>query len=320
MEFTRPRVVVSRCLGFAACRYNAQVIHDDFVAQLAPHVEFIEVCPEEEIGLGTPREPIRLVRRSPDSAISLLQPATGRDVTTEMQQFATSFLERQRDIDGFVLKNRSPSCGTAGVKVYPDRAGAPPAEKAPGMFAAAVLERFAHTAIEDEGRLRNRAIREHFLTRLYALARLRTVVATGTAGALVDFHGRYKYVLMTYSQQRLRTLGRIVANVKQAGTATSLAAYRAEFAHALARPPRAGSHINTMMHILGYFSEGLAPAEKALLLDMLQQYHAGAAPLASPLAVLRAWTVRFEQPYLSTQAYFEPFPRALASLADSGAR
>lgn len=318
MEFTRPRVVVSQCLGFAACRYNAQVIEDDFVAQLAPHVDYVEVCPEVEIGLGVPREPIRLVRRRGDETISLVQPATGRDVSDDMRGFSARFLDRVGVVDGFVLKNRSPSCGTSGVKVYPETAGAPANERAPGLFAAAVLERFADRAIEDEGRLRNRAIREHFLTKLYALARLRTLAATPRTAALVDFHSRYKYLLMTYGQQRARILGRIVADAAQRAAADAVSGYRAEFALALARPPRPMAHINTVMHILGYFSDGLTTAEKALLLDMLQEYRNGRAPLATSLAVIRAWLARFDVPYLAAQAYFEPFPRELVSLADSG--
>lgn len=316
-EFVRPRVVVSRCLGFAACRYNAQVVKDDFVAQLATHVDFIEVCPEEEIGLGTPREPIRLVRGA-DGGTALVQPATGRELTVLMRDFSQLFLDRIDQVDGFILKNRSPSCGTAGVKVYGAATGAPPVGKGPGLFAEAVLERFGGTAVEDEGRLRNRAIREHFLTKLHALARLRELAAAPSAGALVDFHGSYKYVLMTCSQQRLRTLGRIVAGAGRGRAAAAVEEYRAEFARALARPPRLAAHVNTLMHILGYFSDGLSAAEKALFLDLLQDYRAGRTPLSAALALLRAWTVRFDVPYLAGQAYFEPYPRALASLADSG--
>src|SRR5690606_37793276 len=128
MELVRPRVVGSRCLGFAACRYNAQVVKDDFVAQLGPHVDFVEVCPEEDIGLGTPRDPIRLVRATAGGT-ALVQPATGRDLTVLMRDFSLGFLDQIDHVDGFILKNRSPSCGTAGVKVYAATAGAPPVGK-----------------------------------------------------------------------------------------------------------------------------------------------------------------------------------------------
>ena len=80
----RPRIVVSRCLGFDACRWNAEMIRDEFVESLQSHVDFVTFCPECEIGLGVPRRPIRLVapdgspRKEPleMQSVQLVQPAT----------------------------------------------------------------------------------------------------------------------------------------------------------------------------------------------------------------------------------------------------
>jgi len=60
-KFAKPRVVVSKCLGFAPCRYNGEIVSDDSVSRLAEDVSFLPVCPEMEIGLGCPRDPIRIV-------------------------------------------------------------------------------------------------------------------------------------------------------------------------------------------------------------------------------------------------------------------
>lgn len=57
----RPKVVISKCLGFEACRYNGEMISDNFAKSLELFVEFIFVCPEVEIGLETPRAPVKLV-------------------------------------------------------------------------------------------------------------------------------------------------------------------------------------------------------------------------------------------------------------------
>jgi uncharacterized protein YbbK (DUF523 family) len=48
----RPRIIVSRFLGFDACRWNASVIRNDFTAALNDHVELRTICPEVEIGLA----------------------------------------------------------------------------------------------------------------------------------------------------------------------------------------------------------------------------------------------------------------------------
>ena len=102
-----PIVVVSQCLGFKNCRYNGQTVHDRFVEKLGEHVKYITVCPEEEIGLGTPRDPVRIGQT--DNGIRMVQPATGKDYTGEMSGFAESFLGSIEHADGFIMKNRSPS-------------------------------------------------------------------------------------------------------------------------------------------------------------------------------------------------------------------
>jgi len=160
--YPRPRVVVSKCLGFAACRYNGLTIPDDFVQQLGPWVDYLTVCAEVQIGLGVPRQPVRIVSMAGEER--LLQPGTGADVTEAMRGFAESYLDQLPAVDGFILKSRSPSCGIKDVRIYmgPDKGAA--AQIGAGMFARAVLQRFAGLAIEDEGRLRNARIREHFLT------------------------------------------------------------------------------------------------------------------------------------------------------------
>ena len=112
----KPNVVVSRCLGFDACRYNGQIIPDKFVDKLREYVNFTHVCPEVAIGLGVPREPIRIVQK--DGKRRLLQPATGRDISEEINSFAEGFLAELTDIDGFILMNRSPSCGIKDVRIY----------------------------------------------------------------------------------------------------------------------------------------------------------------------------------------------------------
>lgn len=312
----RPQVVVSKCLGFAACRYNGQVIPDPFVEQLRPFVDFLPVCPEVEIGLGVPRPPIRVILRSGERR--LVQPETGRDVTEAMERFAASFLAGLPAVDGFILKNRSPSCGIKDVKLYADAAGEAPVGKGPGFFGQAVLERFGHLAVEDEGRLTNLALRDHFLTKLFTLARFRRTKATGTMDELVRFHTEHKLLLMAYNQSRLQAMGRVVANPARRPAAEALADYEHLLWEALARPPRRTAGINVLMHAMGYFSARLTPAEKALFLDTLERYRTRRVPLSTPVYILRAWIARFQEPYLARQVFFEPYPIALVSPVDSG--
>jgi uncharacterized protein YbgA (DUF1722 family)/uncharacterized protein YbbK (DUF523 family) len=309
--FHRPALVVSQCLGFDAVRYNAQVIRDDFVQRLAEWCDLAVVCPEVEIGLGVPRPPIRLVRPR-TGELRVVQPKTGRDVTAEMRTFAGAFLEGLPATDGFLLKNRSPSCGISDVKVYAEGEDAGVTGKGPGAFGGAVLERFPDAAVEDEGRLRDQALRERFLTLLFGLARLRAVEATGSRSALVEFHASYKYVLMAYHQEHARALGRIVAGVAARPWEETTADYRATFARALARPARVRSHVNALSHAFGHVSGRLSGSERAFFLEQLDEMRAGRTRLAATLLLLRSWTLRFGEPYLDRQAYFRPYPAELA--------
>jgi len=116
MNHPRPRVVISRCIDFDSCRYNGQVIRASLRDEFEPHVDFVPICPELEIGLGVPRDPVRLLRR--DGEPHMVQPATGRDVTAPMQAFSKRFLSGVGPADAFILKARSPSCGVRNAKVF----------------------------------------------------------------------------------------------------------------------------------------------------------------------------------------------------------
>lgn len=314
--FPKPIVVASRCFEWDACRYNGQTIPDNFIQALEPWVEFRPVCPELEIGLGVPRDPVRIVRKG--GKRKLVQPASGRDLTRLMSEFSARFLDTVSEADGFILKSRSPSCGLGDAKEFPDPENETPAGKGAGFFAGAVLERFPGLAIEDEGRLRNFRIREHFLTKLYTLARFRDVRKAGTANALANFHTENKLLLMSYSRKETRALGKIAADSGGKSPLEMISEYGERLRHALGSPRKRPSSINALMHALGYFSGKLTGREKAHFLDQLEAFREGRTPLSAVLSVLESWVIKYEEGYLARQTFFEPYPGALSGLPDSG--
>ncbi len=310
-EQLKPIVVVSQCLGFAAVRYNGAMLQDDFVRALRNHVKFVQVCPEVGIGLGVPRDPIRIV--CGPSGRTLFQPATGRDVTEPMRQFSTNFFDTLGPVDGFILKSRSPSCGVKDVKVFSPSGD--PMPKSTGLFAEAVMARFPGCAVEDEGRLTNFRLRHHFLVRLYASAAFREVK---TPADLVQFHTAYKLQWMAYSHTGLNQLGRIVANPQKLPIGKLLTDYATPLGQMLSNPPRPSNTRNALLHAFGYVSAGLSPAERKHFLELLEDYRQERLPLSVLLTLLASWVVRFEQPYLAGQKFFQPYPKALMDLGDSG--
>ena len=308
-SFKKPRVVVSRCIEFDPVRYDGHVIASDFVRQLKPHVDFTTVCPEVEIGLAIPREPLRIVLI--DGKKRLIQPATKLDFTEKMELWADAFLNSLPEVDGFILKSRSPSSGLRGSKVYPGSEEVASIGRTSGLFGGKVLEHFSDLAIEEEDRLRNSRIREHFLTKLFALANFRKVKSSNSMKELVRFHSDNKLLLKAYSQKTLGVMGRTVANQQKKPFTNIVRDYQRELADALRRPPRIGSNIDVLLHGMGYFSRRLSKREKALFLKYLERYKAGKIPLGVATGVLRSWIARFEEPYLMNQSFLEPYPEEL---------
>ena len=310
-EFPRPIVVISRCIDFDACRYNGQVIRASLREELEPHMELRPICPELEIGLGVPRDPVRLVRSAGEAR--MVQPSTGRDLTVAMNRFSGTYLAGVDDADGFILKSRSPSCGVGNAKLFHSDTEGAGHQNGPGLFTARVLERFPYAAVEDEGRLNDLRLRDHFLTKLWALASFR-IAAQGGAARIVDFHTRNKLLLMAHNQTRMRALGRLVA---QAGTAPGerlVAEYRDGLGATLARPARPGNNVNVLMHALGHVSERLSVRERSHFLATLESYREGKVPLSAAQSIVGAWAVRFEVPNLAGQTFFAPYPPALIRL------
>ena len=313
-DYPRPRIVISRCIEFDPCRYDGSKIPSPTVARLKSFADCIPVCPEVEIGLGIPRATVRIVRM--DGVDHLIQPATGRDVTREMTVFASRFLDDLPPVDGFILKGGSPTSGASGVRVYPSAEKSMAIERTAGFFAREVLKRFSELPVEDELRLNNSRIRDHFLTGIFTLAAFREVEEKGEREDLVTFHAANKLVLMACHQQKMREMGRFVASRAKTQPDELFFEYRRMLCAALAQVPRYTNNINVLHHTMGYFSNRVSAEEKAYCLRLIDRYREGHATLAEPRDLLRSWVIRFQEPSLLNQTFFAPYPTDLEELPE----
>jgi len=311
--FLPPHILISRCIEFDHCRYNGDMITSHIVRELKRDAAFIHVCPESDIGLGVPRDPVRIVRIEGENR--LIQPATGRDVTEKMQRFSEAFLQSLPPIDGVILKSRSPSCGLKDVNVYPRPERSAAIDRSAGVFAGAVQERFPLLPIEDEGRLRNVRIRDHFLTCIFTLADFDRVASSGRLEQLARFHTQNKLLLMACNQRLQREMGEIVAHAGDQPFASATAQYREHLLATLAKAPRYTANINVLLHALGHVSDRLSHGEKSFFLDSLEQYRQGFASICAPKNILKSWIIRFDDPYLGEQTFFAPFPDHLMEIS-----
>jgi uncharacterized protein YbgA (DUF1722 family) len=222
-------------------------------------------------------------------------------------------------MDGFILKDRSPSCGVKDVKIYPShgKVQALP-EKGAGLFAKAVMERYAHLAVENEGRLLNFRLREHFLMGIFTRAAFRAAKRKGDMGSLVEFHASNKLLFLACNQSVMRILGGITAHHKKNSMPQVYSDYERHLHRLLSSVPRRGSHVNVLMHAMGYFSKIIDSRQKAWILDMFELYRNGKRPLSACQTALGSLILQHDIEYLGKQTYFSPYPLELMELSDSG--
>jgi uncharacterized protein YbgA (DUF1722 family) len=263
-----------------------------------------------ELGLGTPRETLRLVRISND--VRLLMPKTGADHTEAMRAYAVRRLAElaKEELSGYVLKKDSPSCGMERVRVF-DAHGVP-AKSGRGIFAEAILQHFPNLPIEEEGRLSDPRLRENFIERVFAYVRLRSLFCGHwKVGDLVAFHTAHKLLLMAHSPRAYKSLGRLVAEAKSVPRADLRHRYGSEFMGALREIATSKRHTNVLQHMVGYFRKQLDSASRGELQALLQDYQSAFIPLVVPLTLICHYVRKYEVTYLRGQVYLEPHPKEL---------
>jgi uncharacterized protein YbgA (DUF1722 family)/uncharacterized protein YbbK (DUF523 family) len=310
----RLRIGVSSCLLGENVRWDGGHKRDRFLTdELGPFVEWVPVCPEVEVGLGTPRPTLRLVRRGGD--VRMIEPKSETDHTEAMRAYARRRVRElaHEDLSGYVLKKDSPSCGMERVKVH---AGAGAGTRdGRGLFAEALLERFPHLPVEEEGRLGDARLRENFVVRLFAYRRLRRLFASRwNAGKLVVFHTAHKLLLLAHVPAAYSRLGRLVADARSVPRDELARRYQAELMEALARPSTRRLHTNVLQHMTGYFRGRIDVADRDELLSLIDEHRLGRLPLIVPLTLVRHHARRLGVAYLLGQVYLDPHPKELMLL------
>ncbi len=312
MTEQKMKLGISSCLLGNKVRYDGQHKYDSWlVEELGPYVDFVPVCPEVECGLPVPREAMRLVG-NPDSP-KLLTTQTGKDITPQMLAFCERKIQvlAKENLCGFVFKSKSPSSGMERVKVYPEKGGVA-AKTGVGIFAREFMKEFPLLPVEEEGRLHDPDLRENFIERIFIMQRwLELTSSKPKAGDVVAFHTRHKLLLMAHSPAHYRSMGKLVAEIKNHALAEFQGLYLEQLLEAVLKHATRAKHQNVMLHILGYFKTDLTSDEKAELIDIIDQYKAKHYPLIVPVTLLNHYVRKYDKPYLAEQFYLNPHPMEL---------
>lgn len=303
------RIAISSCLLGEKVRFDGNHKHDHYISGTLGRVfQFVPYCPEVAIGLGIPREPIRL-EGDPLAPRAVGVRDKSIDVTIALEEYGRKVVNNSQEISGFIFKSRSPSCGMERVKVYRSH-GVP--QHGSGIFAATVMAGLPLLPTEEEGRLGDPALRENFLERVFIYHRWQQLNRSPlTAQHLVEFHTRHKLIVMAHSTEAYRALGRLVAEAGTQPIATLGARYISGLMAALKHRATAKRHANVLHHLLGYLKKQLDSADKAELLELIERFRLGQLPLIVPITLLRHHFRRHPHPYVTGQLYLEEPPQQL---------
>lgn len=304
-SFEKPRIGVSACLLGERVRYDGEHKRDAFVVDvLGSAFEWAAVCPEVAVGMGVPRPPIQLIG-DPVSPRARGVEDPHLDVTAPLAAYGRRMALELDDIDGYIFKARSPSCGPSRVKVI---AGGKTRARAAGLYAREIMARRPLLPVVEEGQLSDPAVRDNFIERVFAHRRWRRLLATGFAPVkLVEFHARHKLCLMAHGRVHYRALGRLAAEGGKTPRRVC-EQYGAGFMAALQHPATRKRHANVLQHLMGYLKKRLDAGDKAELLEVIDAYRLGQVALMAPQTLLRHHFRRFPHPYVARQLYLYPEP------------
>lgn len=305
------RVGISQCLLGEKVRYDGGHKLDTLITEtLGRFFEWAPVCPEVEIGLGVPRESLRLVGEA--DRPRMVGVKSGADHTDEMILWARGRLEglSAMELCGYILKKDSPSCGMERVRVYSP--GGMAARHGRGIFAAQLMSRFPLLPVEEEGRLHDMVLRENFVERVYAFHRWNEFLKEKPrAGDFVRFHTRHKLTLSSHSETIYRRLGRLAAEAGNRRMRDLAPEYGEMFMAALAVKATAKKHANVLFHLLGYLKQNLDADDRAEIVDRIEDYRAGLVPLIVPMTLLLHHFRKHPIPWVMEQTYLNPYPAEL---------
>ncbi|BDX06336.1 YbgA family protein [Planctobacterium marinum] len=304
------KIGTSACVLGEKVRFDGGHKRSSFVAShISEYYQLVPFCPEVGIGMSVPRPAIQL--REINDEIRLVDSKTG---SSDYSDKMANYFERQQcslePLDGYILAGKSPSCGMERIKIHNEE-GRLLHRDGRGMFAEALIRNFPDLPVEEDGRLNDKGIRESFFTRVEAYALFRKLVMEDIqASSLIEFHTRYKYLILAYNPKIYYELGPTVAqcanDIEQA-----VSNYRSKMMLALSKPTTRKKHTNVLMHLQGFFKNDLDSKYKKELSDEIDKYHSGYVPLLAPLTLINHYLREFPNEFLQKQAYLKPFPLEL---------
>jgi len=301
------RIGVSSCVLGHPVRCDGGHKLDRFVRDtLGRFLHLVDVCPELEMGLGGPGEPLRLVQLG--RGVRMISEG-GVDHTAEMTDYARRRCDELagENLCGFIVQEDSPACGLDRVKIH--RHGSTAQLRGRGLFTAALMERMPYLPVEESGSFDDPAPRENFVERIFAYRRLKMLFSRRwRLGDLADFHRREELVVISHDRAAYEQLGQLLNLAKARPRKEVAGEYQRVMLAALSRLATRPKQTDVLRHVSSFLARLLDETDRRELTESIESYRRGTVPLVVPVTLLRHHVRRHGLSHLAEQTYLDPHP------------
>ena len=305
----KPKIVVSECLYGTKCRYDGQGYNDKVIQSLKDYVDIQTVCPELAIGLSIPREPIRIEMNKENEEYRLIDYNSKNDYTNQMTEFSEEFINGLDDIDGFILKSRSPTCGLKDAKVYYCGNKCSIRSNENGFFSQKIIDKYDYLPIENEGRLKNYNIRDNFFTRIFFINNLKN------NKNIIEFHKNNLLLLKSYDEESTNEVSDILNENRMEDQVHQ---YKEKVLNIVSNQRKKENKLSIIIKVFKKYKNMLNEEEINMFNGLIESYENQRIPFSTLEVVIKMYATRFKDKDILNQTFFYPYPENLINITDSG--
>lgn len=305
----KPKIVVSECLYGTKCRYDGQGYNDKVIQSLKDYVDIQTVCPELAIGLSIPRVPIRIEMNKENEEYRLIDYNSKNDYTNQMTEFSEEFINGLDDIDGFILKSRSPTCGLKDAKVYYRGNKCSIRSNENGFFSQKIIDKYDYLPIENEGRLKNYNIRDNFFTRIFFINNLKN------NKNIIEFHKNNLLLLKSYDEESTNEVSDILNENRMEDQVHQ---YKEKVLNIVSNQRKKENKLSIIIKVFEKYKNMLNEEEINMFNGLIESYENQRIPFSTLEVVIKMYATRFKDKDILNQTFFYPYPENLINITDSG--
>ena len=295
----KPKIVVSECLYGTKCRYDGQGYNDKVIQSLKDYVDIQTVCPELAIGLSIPREPIRIEMNKENEEYRLIDYNSKNDYTNQMTEFSEEFINGLDDIDGFILKSRSPTCGLKDAKVYYCGNKCSIRSNENGFFSQKIIDKYDYLPIENEGRLKNYNIRDNFFTRIFFINNLKN------NKNIIEFHKNNLLLLKSYDEESTNEVSDILNENRMEDQVHQ---YKEKVLNIVSNQRKKENKLSIIIKVFEKYKNMLNEEEINMFNGLIESYENQRIPFSTLEVVIKMYATRFKDKDILNQTFFYPYP------------